>query len=63
MPFFSEVFSSKIIKKIVLDPKGEKLGRVKDLMIIEGSLTLFCIDTSARNRLLYLRRHVIGGGS
>ncbi len=36
MPFFGEVFSSEIIKKPVLDPKGEDLGRVKDLVIIKG---------------------------
>ncbi|MGC2064411.1 MAG: CBS domain-containing protein [Thermodesulfovibrionales bacterium] len=36
MPFFGEVFSSEIIKKPVLDPKGEDLGRVKDLAIVKG---------------------------
>lgn len=36
MPFFGEVFSSEIIKKPVLDPKGEELGRVKDLAIVKG---------------------------
>ena len=36
MPFFGEVFSSEIIKKTVLDPKGEDLGRVKDLVIVKG---------------------------
>jgi magnesium transporter len=36
MPFFGEVFSSEIIKKPVLDPKGEDLGRVKDLVIVKG---------------------------
>lgn len=36
MPFFSEVFSSEIIKKPVLDPVGEELGRVKDIMIVKG---------------------------
>src|SRR5512134_3200531 len=36
MPFFGEVFSSEIIKKPVLDPKGEELGRVKDLVIVKG---------------------------
>ena len=36
MPFFGEVFSSEIIKKPVLDPKGEDLGRVKDMVIIKG---------------------------
>lgn len=36
MPFFGEVFSSEVIKKPVLDPKGEELGKVKDLVIIKG---------------------------
>jgi CBS domain-containing protein/sporulation protein YlmC with PRC-barrel domain len=36
MPFFGEVFTSEIIKEIVFDPKGEELGRVKDLSIIKG---------------------------
>lgn len=36
MPFFGEVFSSEIIKKPVLDPKGEELGKVKDIAIIKG---------------------------
>jgi magnesium transporter len=36
MSFFGEVFSSEIIRKPVLDPKGEELGRVKDLVIIKG---------------------------
>lgn len=36
MPFFGEVFSSEIIKKPVLDPKGEELGKVKDLVVVKG---------------------------
>lgn len=36
MPFLGEVFSSEIIKKPVLDLRGEELGRVKDLMVIKG---------------------------
>lgn len=36
MPFFGEVFSSEIIKKPVLDPRGEELGRVRDLVIVKG---------------------------
>ena len=37
MPFFGELFVSEIIKKPVLDPKGDELGRVKDLVIIKGT--------------------------
>ncbi len=36
MPFFDKVFSSEIIKKPVLDPKGEELGKAKDIAIIKG---------------------------
>jgi CBS domain-containing protein len=36
MPFFGEVFSSEIIKKPVLDPRGEELGKVKEMMIVRG---------------------------
>ncbi len=36
MPFFTELFVSEIMKKPVLDPKGDELGRVKDLVIVKG---------------------------
>jgi CBS domain-containing protein len=36
MSFFGEVFSSEIVKKPVLDPKGEELGNVKDFVIVKG---------------------------
>ncbi|RJQ39874.1 MAG: CBS domain-containing protein [Nitrospiraceae bacterium] len=36
MPFFSELFVSEILKKPVLDPRGEELGRVKDLVVVKG---------------------------
>lgn len=36
MPFFGELFVSEILKKPVLDPKGEEIGRVKDLVIVRG---------------------------
>ncbi|MBE0425580.1 MAG: magnesium transporter [Nitrospirae bacterium] len=36
MPFFGELFVSEILKKPVLDPEGEELGRVKDLIVVKG---------------------------
>jgi CBS domain-containing protein len=36
MPFFGELFVSEILKKPVLDPKGEDLGRVRDLVVVKG---------------------------
>lgn len=36
MPFFGELFASEILKKNVLDPKGDELGKVKDLVVIKG---------------------------
>jgi magnesium transporter len=37
MSFFGELFVSEILKKPVLDPKGDELGRVKDLVVIKGT--------------------------
>lgn len=36
MPFFGELFASEILKKPALDPKGEELGKVKDLVVVKG---------------------------
>ena len=36
MPLFGELFASEILKKPVLDPKGEELGKVKDIAVIRG---------------------------
>lgn len=36
MPLFGELFLSEILKKPVLDPRGDELGKVKDLAIIRG---------------------------
>jgi magnesium transporter len=36
MPLFGELFMGEILKKPVLDPKGDELGRVRDLVIIKG---------------------------
>ncbi|RMG68142.1 MAG: CBS domain-containing protein [Nitrospirae bacterium] len=37
MPIFGELFVSEILKKPVLDLKGDELGRLKDLVIIKGT--------------------------
>ncbi|MBI5049705.1 MAG: hypothetical protein HZC11_02220 [Nitrospirae bacterium] len=36
MPLFGELFVSEILKRPVLDPKGEELGKVKDITVIRG---------------------------
>lgn len=36
MPLFGELFLSDIIKKPVFDPKGEVLGKVKDVSVVKG---------------------------
>jgi CBS domain-containing protein len=36
MPLFGELFVSELLKKPVLNPKGEDLGRVKDFIVIKG---------------------------
>jgi magnesium transporter len=36
MPLFGELFVSEILKKLVLDPKGEELGRVRDIVLVKG---------------------------
>lgn len=36
MPLFGELFLSDILGKPVLDPKGEELGKLKDICVIKG---------------------------
>jgi magnesium transporter len=36
MPFLGELFISEILKKPVLDPKGDELGKVRDFLVIKG---------------------------
>jgi CBS domain-containing protein len=36
MPFFGELFVSEVLKKPVLDPKGEDIGMVRDFVIVKG---------------------------
>ncbi|HDH11950.1 MAG TPA: magnesium transporter, partial [Nitrospirae bacterium] len=37
MPLFGELFVSELIKKPVLDPKGDELGSLKDFVVIKGA--------------------------
>jgi CBS domain-containing protein/sporulation protein YlmC with PRC-barrel domain len=36
MPIFGDIFVSDLLKKPVLDPKGEELGKVRDIVMIKG---------------------------
>ena len=36
MALFGELFLSDVIKKPVFDPKGEILGKVKDVIVVKG---------------------------
>jgi len=36
MPIFGDIFVSDLLKKPVLDPKGEELGKVQDIVMIKG---------------------------
>lgn len=36
MPLVGELFLSEILRKPVLDPKGEDLGRVRDIIVVRG---------------------------
>ncbi|MFN3480660.1 MAG: PRC-barrel domain-containing protein [Thermodesulfovibrionales bacterium] len=36
MPLFGELFVSEILGEPVLDPRGEELGRLKDLIIVKA---------------------------
>ncbi len=36
MPLFGELFLSEILKQPVLDPKGEELGKLKDIVVVKA---------------------------
>ncbi len=36
MPLFGELFLSEVLKEPVLDPKGEELGRLKDVIVVKA---------------------------
>lgn len=36
MPLFGELFLSEIIKEPILDPRGEELGRLKDIVVVKA---------------------------
>ncbi len=56
MPFFGEVFTSEIVKKPVLDPRGEELGKVKDFIMVKGESLpkLSALIIEKKKHLLYL---------
>lgn len=36
MPLFGELFLSEILKQPILDPKGEELGRLRDIVVVKA---------------------------
>lgn len=56
MPFFGEVFTSEIIKKPVLDPQGEELGKVKEIVIVKGDSLpkVSALIVERKKKLFYL---------
>ncbi len=36
MPLYGDLFLSEVIRKPVFDPKGEVIGRVKDIVVVKG---------------------------
>ncbi len=36
MPLFGEIFLSELIRKPVYDPKGEVIGKVRDIIVVKG---------------------------
>jgi magnesium transporter len=36
MPLFGELFLSEVLKMPILDPKGEELGRLKDIVVVKA---------------------------
>ncbi|MCX8030701.1 MAG: PRC-barrel domain-containing protein, partial [Thermodesulfovibrionales bacterium] len=36
MPLFGEIFLSEIIRKPVYDPKGEVVGKIRDIIVVKG---------------------------
>ena len=37
MPLFGELFVSEILGKIIIDPAGEDIGVLKDIVIVKGT--------------------------
>ncbi len=37
MPLFGEIFLSELIRKPVYDPKGEIVGRIRDIIVVKGT--------------------------
>ncbi len=56
MPLFGELFLSEVLKKPVFDPKGEVIGRVKDIIIVKGEpfpkISSLILEKTGQFRLL-----------
>ncbi len=61
MPLFGEIFLSELIKKPVYDPKGEIIGRVKDILVVKGDPLpkLSSIIVEKHKKLFLIRWHDI----
>lgn len=57
MPLFGELFLSEVIKKPVFDPKGESLGRVRDIIVVKGDPLprVYAIVIQRKSRLFQIR--------
>lgn len=55
MSLFGELFVSELLKKPVLDPKGDELGRVSDFVVVKGKplpkVSALILDKKKRLRL------------
>jgi CBS domain-containing protein len=55
MAFLTEIFLSEIVKRPVLDPKGEDLGRVRDVIVVKGDpLPMVSALIIERKKVLYV---------
>ncbi len=62
MPLFGELYVSKLLKKPVLDPKGDELGKVVDLIVIKGEPLprVSALILEAQKKQYYLEWEYVG---